>query len=358
MRSPRLRGPFVLLVSLLTLALAATACGSGSDATTPAASDSELASLATMPMDQLYEQAKTEGAVTVYGGGSIIPELIPIFEKKYPGIKISNVDSTADDLVTRAVSEARGGRVLGDVWQTPMDTSVQMRQQKLLADFKPAEAEPYMDNLKGDYWVGTELQFLVVAWNTSKVSAADAPKGFEDLADPKWKGQLVADPRDAQLLMSYALSKYKDEQKAIDLFKGIAANEPQFHRGRREIAETLLPAGQASVCFTCNAHHFPDLKTKGAPVDFESNEGFAQIIGTSIFANAPHPKAGMLFARWLVSKEGQEAYANSSEPRSVAYPGIESEAPRPADFWTVSPEDFTNNLPRFEDTWNDIFNIR
>jgi iron(III) transport system substrate-binding protein len=356
MRSPRIRGPFVLLVSLLTLALAA--CGSGSSSDTPAASDSELASLQTMPMDQLYEQAKSEGAVTVYGGGSIIPELAPIFEKKYPGIKVDNVDSTADDLVTRAVSEARGGRVLGDVWQSPMDTAVQMRQQKLLADFNPTEAEAYPDNLKGDYWVGTELQFEVVAWNANKVSEADAPKTFEDLADPKWKGQLVGDPRDAQLLLSFAMSRYSDEQKAIDLFKRIAANEPQFHRGRREIAETLLPAGQASVCFTCNAHHFPDLISKGAPVNFSSEEGYAQIIGTAVFANSPHPKAGTLFARWLASKEGQEAYAQSSEPRAVAHPGVESEAPRPKDWWTVSPEDMAGNLSRFEDIWNDTFNIR
>jgi iron(III) transport system substrate-binding protein len=356
MRFPRIRGPFFLLMTVLTVMLAA--CGSGSSSSSAPSAD-ELQSLQQMPIDQLYEQAKQEGELTVYGGGSIIPELVPIFEKRFPGIKVDNVDSTADDLVTRSVAEARGGRVIGDVWQSPMDAAVQMRQQKLLADFKPAEADAYPDNLKGDYWVGTELQFMIVGWNTNLVSEAEAPQTFEDLADPKWRGKLIADPRDVQLLLSFALSRYKDEQKADDLFKKIAANNPQFHRGRREIAETLLPAGQAAVCFTCNAHHFPDLIKKGAPVNFELNEGMAQVIGTAVFANSPHPKAGTLFARWIVSKEGQDAYANStSEPRAVAYPGIKSEAPVPKDWWTVSPEELTKDLAHYTDIWNEIFNIR
>jgi iron(III) transport system substrate-binding protein len=355
MRSPRIRGPFFMLVTVLVLVLAA--CGSGSSSSST--SGAELQSLQDMPLDQLYQQAKSEGTVTVYGGGSIIPDLAPIFEKRFPGIKVKNVDSTADDLVTRAVAEARGGKVLGDVWQSPMDTTLQMRQQKLLADFTPPEAAPYPANLKGQYWVGSELQFEVVAWNTKLVPQSEAPQAFADLANPKWKGKLVADPRDAQLLLTFALARYHDEQKAVDLFKGIAANNPQFHRGRREIAETLLPAGQAAVCFTCNAHHFPDLIAKGAPVAFESNEGMAAVVGTAIFANSPHPKAGMLFARWIASKEGQEAYANdTSEPRVVAYPGVKSKAPEPRQWWTVSPEEMAKNLPHYEELWNGMFNLR
>jgi iron(III) transport system substrate-binding protein len=249
-----------------TVAPTATA---GTDAT-PAPTE---AGPETMPLADLYELAKAEGAVTVYGGGGIIPDITPIFEAEFPGIKVENVDSTADDLVTRAVAEARGGRVIGDVWQSPIDTVFQMKQQELLVDAAPAEAEAYPDTLKGSYWVAVELQFLVVAWNTNLVAAGDEPRGWEDLADPKWKDKLIADPRDTQLLMSLAIDKYGgDEQKAVDLFTAIAANNPEFQRGRRGIAEELLPAGQRAVCFTCNSHHFPPLIADGAPVGFELNE--------------------------------------------------------------------------------------
>ena len=37
-----------------------------------------------------------------------------MFEKAYPGIKVENVDATADTLVARAISESRGGKTLGD----------------------------------------------------------------------------------------------------------------------------------------------------------------------------------------------------------------------------------------------------
>ena len=31
----------------------------------------------------------------------------------------------------------------------------------------------------------------VIAYNTTLVQAADAPKGFKDLLDPRWRGKLV-----------------------------------------------------------------------------------------------------------------------------------------------------------------------
>ena len=317
----------------------------------------------TMPLADLYELAKAEGAVTVYGGGGIIPDITPIFEAEFPGIKVENVDSTADDLVTRAVAEARGGRVIGDVWQSPIDTVFQMKQQELLIDSAPAEAEAYPDSLKGSYWVAVELQFLVVAWNTNLVAAGDEPQGWEDLADPKWKDKLIADPRDTQLLMSLAIDKYGgDEQKAVDLFTAIAANNPEFQRGRRGIAEELLPAGQRAVCFTCNSHHFPPLIADGAPVGFELNEGVGQIVGSAIFNDAPHPMAAMLLHRWLISEAGQEAYATKTSAGNERIPAIPTVDPvadvRPEAIYALGPEDFADNFDHYQEVWNGIFNIR
>lgn len=316
-----------------------------------------------MPLKDLYELAKAEGQVTVYGGGGVIPEMAKVFEAQFPGVKVSDVDSTADDLVTRAIAEARGGRILGDVWQSPMDTTLQMKSEDLVIDVTPAEAADYPDNLKGAYWTAVELQFLAIGWNTNLVAAADAPHAWEDLADPKWKDKLIADPRDVQLMMTLALDKYAgDEQKSVDLFTKIAANNPEFHKGRRELAEQLLPAGERAVCFTCNTHHFPPLQAKGAPVDFELDEGIGQIVGSAVFKSAPHPNAAMLFYRWMISKDGQVAWATKTSAGNERIPALPSVDPvakvRPAKIYLTTPEVFGDNIKHYTDLWNGIFNLR
>ena len=106
------------------------------------------------------------------------------------------------------------------------------------------------------YWLATEFDYIVGAWNTNLVQKAEAPKEFDDFADPRWKGRLIAEPRDVELLVGLAKYKFKSDEKAIALLRRIAANDVQFHRGHSAIAE-LLVAGQAVACVTCFSHHYP-----------------------------------------------------------------------------------------------------
>ena len=53
-----------------------------------------------------------------------------------------------------------------------------------------------------------------------------------------------------QVLVGFAKRKYNNDEKAIDLFKRIAANQVEFHRGHSQLTEFLM-AGQRAICFTC-----------------------------------------------------------------------------------------------------------
>jgi iron(III) transport system substrate-binding protein len=274
-------------------------------------------------LDDLHKSALKEGGtLNFYGTLAQInaEKVLPAFEKRFPGIKVNHIDATSDKLVARAVSEARGGKTLGDVLQVPLENVSQAHDQKLLLEVTLPESAEYPNAMKGSFWVASDLQFIIAAWNTTLVKKEEEPKQFEDFADPRWKNRLIAEPRDLEMLMGFAKYKFNSDEKAIDLWKRIAANNGEFHSGHSQLAE-LLVAGQAAVCLTCYSHHYPIRIKKGAPVNYMLSEGVASINATAIFKNAPHPNSAMLYARWVASQEGQRAMAQGG--RTPAHPKVE-----------------------------------
>jgi iron(III) transport system substrate-binding protein len=309
-------------------------------------------------MEELHQRALKEGGVvTFYGTLAQITaaQILAVFEKRFPGIKVNHVDATPDKLAARAITEARGGRVLADVFQTQLENIVQLYEQGLLLEKLPPEAAAYPSNYKGSYWMATEFDYIIGSWNTNLVKKQEEPREFDDFADPRWKGRLVAEPRDAELLVGLAKYKFKSDEKAIALLKRMAANNIEFHRGHSALAE-LLVAGQAAACITCFSHHYPPRIKKGAPVNYMLSEGVAAISGQAVFKDAPHPNAAWLFARWVASEEGQAAYARGS--RNPAHPKVEPvEKTRPTKIYPLVVEDY-KEFPKYEKIWREIFRLR
>jgi iron(III) transport system substrate-binding protein len=309
-------------------------------------------------LDELHKAALKEGGtLNFYATLAQInaEKILPVFEKRFPGIKVNHVDATSDKLVARAVTEARGGKTLGDVLQVPLENVSQAHDQKLLLEATLPESAEYPSGMKGTFWVASDLQFIIAAWNTNLVKKEEEPKQFEDFADPRWKNRLIAEPRDLEMLMGFAKYKFGSDEKAIALWKRIAANNVEFHSGHSQLAE-LLVAGQAAVCLTCYSHHYPIRIKKGAPVNYMLSEGVASINATAIFKNAPHPNAAMLYARWVASQEGQKAMAQGG--RTPAHPKVEPvDKTRTEKIYAISVADI-KEYPKYEKIWKEIFKLR
>jgi iron(III) transport system substrate-binding protein len=309
-------------------------------------------------LDEVHKSALKEGGTLNFYGTLAqmnAEKILPAFEKRFPGIKVNHVDATSDKLVARAVSEARGGRTIGDVFQTPLENVLQMGDQGLLMPTTLPESAEYPDALKGPFWIASDVQYFIVAWNTGLVKKEEDPKSFDDLGDPRWKNRLIAEPRDVEMLIAFSKHKFNSEEKAVALLRKIAANNVEFHAGHSQLAE-LLVAGQAAVCWTCYSHHFPSRIKKGAPLNYLLKEGVASLVATGIMKNAPHPNTAMLFARWVASSDGQKAYAAGG--RTPAHPKIEPvEKTRSEKTYFISAAE-TKEFPKYEKTWKEIFKLR
>lgn len=316
------------------------------------------ASRAAESLDQLYEKAKKEGKITLYAPLSarameVIP---PAFMKRFPGIAVDHIDATSDKLIARVLAEQKGGRVIADVMSGALTYLPQILDLNIVAPLDVPEAAAFPAALKGDRWVATDMQFYIAGWNTHLVKKGEEPKQYEDVANPRWKSNIMGEPRDYQLLIGFAKRKYNNDERAIDLFKKIAANQVEFHRGHSQLAE-LLVAGQRAICFTCYSHHFPQRMRKGAPVQPLLSEGVSEVGGSvTLLKGAPHPNAALLWIRWAISEEGQKVYAQAGE--TPAHPKVEPlEKIRPTAAYMLTVEDI-KEFPRYEKIWKDIFQIR
>ncbi|HVO96085.1 MAG TPA: extracellular solute-binding protein [Terriglobales bacterium] len=309
-------------------------------------------------IDETYKQALKEGGpLNVYG--TLTPDtamkVLPMFEKRFPGIKTVNTGASSDKIVARAISEARGGRTIGDVFHMNLENVMQVHEQGLVLEKLPPEADVFASHLKGTYWVATRFNTLVAAWNTQLVSKADEPKSFEEFAEPKWQGKLLAEPRDAEFLIAFAEQKYKSADKAVALFKRIAANNVEFHSGHPQLVELLI-AGQGSVCITCYTHHLLPRMQKGGHLDYLRSLGIGLISATAVFKNAPHPNTAWLFHRWAASDEGQKAFG--IEGRVPANPKVEpAEAIGLTTVYGLGEKEY-HQFAKYEKIWKQIFSLR
>ena len=169
-------------------------------------------------LDELYKQALKEGGtVNFYGTLAQINavKILPVFEKRFPGIKVNHIDATADKLAARAITEARGGRVISRCLpRRRLENLLQVKSRDCYWSSCRRKRRS-IPMLKGGSWVATDIIFLIAAWNTNLVKKEDEPKSFEDFADPKWKGKLIAEPRDVEVFIGLARRKYKSDEKAV-----------------------------------------------------------------------------------------------------------------------------------------------
>ncbi|HEY0024365.1 MAG TPA: extracellular solute-binding protein [Longimicrobium sp.] len=127
-------------------------------------------------------------------------EMLQAFEKRFeaanPTIDLQYVDMGSQEVFDRVRSEKANPQA--DVWWgAPANMFEQAAADSMLQPFTPswATAVPAEAKDPEGYWFGTYITPEVIAYNTQVVPAAEAPKDWDDVLDPRWKGKvLIRDP--------------------------------------------------------------------------------------------------------------------------------------------------------------------
>ena len=302
---------------------------------------------------RLVEGAKREGRVILYT--SLAPtESTPLagaFEKQY-GIKVELWRALSNQVVQRVITEGQAKRYSVDVIETNGPEMEMLAREKLLSEFYsphladlPAAAIPPHRT-----WFPDRMNFFVVGYNTAKVQRSQIPPTYEGFADPKWKGRIGIEATDTEWMAT--LIKMWGSDKGMDYFRKLSAMKPDVRQGHVLLA-SLVAAGEVPVGLSMYSSNIVALQRKGAPIDFVPVQPVvARPQGIGVAKHAPHPRAALLFADYVLSPEGQRLFESMGRvPASTRVKSALDNFP----FTTIDPVTVLDEAPKWEKLWNDFF---
>ena len=255
----------------------------------------------------IEDSAKTEGEVVLYSSlnNEQIVTLVDALKKKYPFIKPSFYRGTSDRVLQRAATEAKAGRNAVDVVTAAGFQLQLMKESGLTQKYIPPEASFYNEGFKDPdgHWVSVHSLLNSMAYNTELVKPKEAPKKYEDLLTPRWKGRLGVNLQDPEWYVN--LQRRWGKEKARNFLKALAAQQPGVRDGHNITAQ-LLAAGEFQAVSNTYAHIAARIKSQGGPVQYVFDEPVITYVHpTALMKAAPHPNAGKLLISFILSAEGQ-----------------------------------------------------
>ena len=145
----------------------------------------------------LIEAAKKEGKVVYYTSIdlAVAEKIGKAFEAKYPGIAV-RVERSGAERVFQRIGQEYSSRIFAVDVANSSDAAhfVAWKRDGWLSAYVPEDVAKFypVEHRDPDGLFATcRVTLSVIGYNTNLVKAADAPKSFADLLDPKWKGKIV-----------------------------------------------------------------------------------------------------------------------------------------------------------------------
>lgn len=232
------------------------------------------------------------------------------FEKKYPNIKMDYYFAGTGKVITKIATEAKSGQVAADViWVGDPADYIGFKKLGILQKYESPEAKN-IDKAFIDpegYYTGARMMNMGIAYNTTKVKKEEAPKTWNDLLDPKWKGQIVmTDPGTAGTTKYAVGALIASKDYGTAYFEKLKANGTELQSGTTA-THNQIAAGAYKVGM-CLDYVTNNLKSKGSTIEFVYlDKDIVSIFSpVAMVKGAKNDKNGKLLVDFILSKEGQE----------------------------------------------------
>src|SRR5262249_37845082 len=155
-------------------------------------------------------------------------------------------------------------------------------------------------------WIAQRLQLVGIPVRTDKVAEADRPRTWSDLANAKYKGQMVMpDPSFTaiQLVVVGMLSQHL----GWDFYKALRRNDAMIVQGHQQVFSTMQQGERVIGAEGADPRSFFGGKeVPNQAIIYPADGTFIVSSPTAVLKGARSPQAAKLFAEFMVSPEAQK----------------------------------------------------
>jgi iron(III) transport system substrate-binding protein len=261
-------------------------------------------------LDAAIEGAKKEGGLVWYEAfsreeGEII---LKAFQSRYPFVrKFDYTEVPASQKQARFVQESLAGGPTTDIFLSSSAGLQEFVNQKLLleADWKGLGVDVNDVRTPNAFLHHYTTAAYVGLYNSARISEAEAPKTWDDLIQPKWRGRVGTWSRPPGFVV---LSSAWGQDKVRDYVRKLAALQPRLYAGTYPLAQAV-GAGEVDLGVVGSYDATMRILQKGAPLKMIYLDPMPlSLLYGSIARYGKNPNTAKLFVMWMGSAEGALAF--------------------------------------------------
>jgi iron(III) transport system substrate-binding protein len=167
-------------------------------------------------------------------------------------------------------------------------------------------------------WVGISARARVIAYNPDAVAESELPSSPLELTEPQWEGRVGWAPTNASL-QGYitALRQVEGDEVAREWLEGMVANGTQVYESNTPVRDAIA-AGEIDVGLI---NHYYVAQAQAEDPDYPVDVHFppddlgslVNTTGVGVLTSSDEPEEALDFIRFLLSKESQRYFAESSK---------------------------------------------
>jgi iron(III) transport system substrate-binding protein len=259
--------------------------------------------------------AKAEGKAVLYTSAPIAAaqKVASAFQDKY-GITVELFRSGGSQVLRRFQMERQAGHPSCDVLVSSDPAAmIDLAAKGSFVPFKPDGFDKIPEAFReaaGNY-VPQRVSLIAIYGRTDLVPAAEMPKSWDDLLNPKYKGKIVlTNPSFSSLQVGVVAMVSK--MRGWGYFEQLNKNDVAIVQGNEQ-ALNMLKTGERAIAAFADAQYANSARFAGHPIQafFPAEGTFAIPAVTAVVKGAARPNAAKLLAAYHLSLEAQRLWPPS-----------------------------------------------
>ena len=311
--------------------------------------------------DALMEAARKEGELILYSATFPEPqqEVINLFQKRFPFVRVNYVRASGGQLITRVRSEAAAGKLDADIIDHS-DRGQAKDIENLFVPYAPPNAADFQPGtlVSPKLWP-TYTPGWCIAWNSELVK--NPPNNWMDLCKPEYGGGQIGQVIAPSGGSTWTRVMFERLVLGEDYWARQAATKPKLFPSGAPLSDAIV-RGELLIAPLIYNIVFPK-KQAGAPIDaIYGPEGIPIVpYGSGIATTARHPNAARLYMDWILSEEGQAiSIRDQGNMTALKNPPLSPDMydPMAHKLWTPDFGPFQALQNQWVEEWNKTYGYR